>query len=34
MPLDAPSTSGPPAAYFPNEGDSIVVGIVAIVKVD
>jgi hypothetical protein len=30
MPLDAPSSSGPPAAYFPNEGDSIVVGIVDI----
>lgn len=30
MPLDAPSTSGPPAAYFPNEGDTIVVGIVDI----
>jgi hypothetical protein len=30
MPLDAPTTSGPPAAYFPEEGDSIVVGIVDI----
>lgn len=30
MPLDAPSSSGPPAAYFPNEGDAIVVGIVDI----
>jgi len=28
MPLDAPTASGPPAAYFDNEGDSIVVGIV------
>ena len=28
MPLDQPSQSGPPAAYFPNVGDSIVVGIV------
>lgn len=26
--LDAPQSSGPPAAYFPAEGDSIVVGIV------
>lgn len=28
MPLDAPAQSGPPSAYFPNVGDSIVVGIV------
>ena len=28
MALDAPSSSGPPAAYFPNPGDSIVVGII------
>jgi len=28
MPLDTPTSSGPPAAYFPNPGDSIVVGIV------
>jgi len=28
MSLDTPTSSGPPAAYFPNEGDSIVVGIV------
>lgn len=28
MALDAPTQSGPPAAYFPNVGDSIVVGIV------
>lgn len=30
MALDAPTSSGPPAAYFPNEGDSIIVGIVDI----
>tara|TARA_R110000868_G_scaffold316287_1_gene577185 strand:+ start:46 stop:585 length:540 start_codon:yes stop_codon:yes gene_type:complete len=30
MPLDTPTTSGPPAAYFPAEGDAIVVGIVDI----
>jgi nucleoside-diphosphate-sugar epimerase len=30
MPLDAPTTSGPPAAYFPEEGDSIDVGIIDI----
>ena len=28
MALDEPTTGGPPAAYFPNPGDSIVVGIV------
>ena len=28
MPLDTPTSSGPPAAYFPTPGDSIVVGIV------
>ena len=28
MALDAPTSSGPPAAYFPNPGDSIVVGII------
>lgn len=28
MSLDTPTSSGPPAAYFPNEGDAIVVGIV------
>lgn len=28
MPLDEPTSSGPPAAYFPNPGDQIVVGIV------
>jgi hypothetical protein len=28
MPLDQPTPSGPPAAYFPAVGDSIVVGIV------
>lgn len=28
MPLDEPTMSGPPAAYFPSPGDQIVVGIV------
>lgn len=26
--LDAPQTSGPPSAYFPNVGDAVIVGIV------
>ena len=30
MALDTPGSSGPPAAYFPAEGDAIVVGIVDI----
>lgn len=32
MPLDEPTRSGPPAAYFPKPGDQIVVGIVDVSK--